>query len=99
MFICKRNLQGGSMKLLLIILFLSIFQPVTSDTNMITINLEPEKMQLYANYKPLQAINDGYGYRYAKLTNYAPSDNKSGICADSDPTKTSTMKTPGREYA
>ena len=34
----------------------------------------------------------------AIVTAYAPADNKSGICADSDPSVTSTGKPPGPEY-
>lgn len=35
----------------------------------------------------------------ARVTAYAPFDNQSGICTDSDPTSTATGKTPGRLYA
>ena len=35
----------------------------------------------------------------ARVTAYAPFDNKSGICNDGDPTNTSTGRSPGREYA
>lgn len=34
----------------------------------------------------------------AVVTAYAPADNRSGICADSDPSVTSTGKPPGPEY-
>lgn len=34
----------------------------------------------------------------AIVTAYAPADNKSGICADSDPSVTSTGKSPGPDY-
>lgn len=35
----------------------------------------------------------------ARVTAYAPFDNRSGICNDGDPTNTSTGRSPGREYA
>ncbi len=35
----------------------------------------------------------------ARVTAYAPFDNKSGICADENPNSTSTGKRPGPEYA
>lgn len=35
----------------------------------------------------------------ARVTAYAPFDNKSGICADENPNSTSTGKVPGPEYA
>ena len=35
----------------------------------------------------------------ARVTAYAPFDNKSGICNDGDPNSTSTGKRPGPEYA
>ena len=35
----------------------------------------------------------------ARVTAYAPFDNKSGICNDGDPSNTSTGKFPGPEYA
>jgi 3D (Asp-Asp-Asp) domain-containing protein len=49
-------------------------------------------------HRPLDLGQDDRKVIYARVTAYAPLDNQSGICADSDPTNTSIMLKPGPEY-
>lgn len=49
-------------------------------------------------HKPLNLDTDENKAIYVRVTAYAPFDNQSGICADSDPTNTSIMLKPGPEY-
>lgn len=44
-------------------------------------------------------VEPDYYYVWAKVTMYAPGDNRSGICADENPDVTSTGRTPGRDFA
>lgn len=79
-------------------------EPEQQATTAEPVQEEPAESQLSVSGVPAESMQEPEPEKkattvLARVTAYAPFDNRSGICNDGDPTNTSTGRKPGREYA
>ena len=93
----------GLVIIIAVIIYLFANISVSEEVNVITIDLTPKfshnKELIPKRVITLDEEEKERTKLIIKVTGYAPLDNKSGICADSNPTSTSVGHYPSREYA
>ena len=91
----------GLVIIIAVIIYLFANISISEEYHVVTVDLTPKydaRSEVLVTTRPMVSI-EVKNLVVAKITGYAPLDNKSGICADENPTVTSIGKYPSKKYA